>query len=50
LVEKLFDSVILSEAKNLLFISGAENKSRFFSPPNNVGLQNDISQGFSTSS
>ena len=33
--------VILSEAKNLLFISDSENKSRFFSPANTAGLQND---------
>jgi len=40
----------MSEAKNLFFISHVENKSRFFSPTNRVGLQNDISQSFSTSS
>jgi hypothetical protein len=50
LVEKLFDGVILSEAKNLLFISDAENKSRFFSPADTAGLQNDTSRGFSTNS
>ena len=34
----------------LLFISGIENKSRFFSPANSAGLQNDTARTFSTTS
>ncbi len=33
--------------KNLLGISDVESKSRFFSPANTAGLQNDTSRGFS---
>jgi hypothetical protein len=39
----------LSEAKNLLFISNAENKSEFFSPADTAALQNDTLRLFSTS-
>jgi len=47
LLKKWFDVVIPSGPKNLLFTRVIENKSRFFSPAENVGLQNGILSSFS---
>ncbi|OFW32627.1 MAG: hypothetical protein A3J28_03715 [Acidobacteria bacterium RIFCSPLOWO2_12_FULL_60_22] len=44
----LLRALRVNSAKNLLFIPDGENKSRFFSPANTAGLQNDTFRGFST--
>ncbi|OFW33723.1 MAG: hypothetical protein A3J28_12705 [Acidobacteria bacterium RIFCSPLOWO2_12_FULL_60_22] len=44
----LLRALRVNSAKNLLFISDIENKSRFFSPAKTAGLQNDTFRVLST--